>query len=154
MLGHATAPFKARLWLPAPSVKARSSEGPRSRTACPLASPPLLRVIFLLHTVFFTLRYDSRTIPQEYNSVVWGIFTRLCNHRCRLIPVSCGLPLLPSSHTGPFAESPGVFLHQGLLMCSVWGALPPVSPWLTPSGLCLNLVVFGRSSLTTPPLPV
>ena len=27
----------------------------------------------------------------------------------------------------------------------------PVSSLLTPSGLCLNLVVFGRSFLTTPP---
>ena len=24
--------------------------------------------------------------PQEHNSAVWGIFTKLCSHRCRLIP--------------------------------------------------------------------
>ena len=110
MLGHATAPFKARLWLPAPSVKARSSEGPRrSHTACPLASPPLLRVIFLLHTVFFTLRYDSRTIRSTPSTVQFSGLGYIHKVVQSSLPSNSSVlwpSLAPLQPHGPFRREP------------------------------------------------
>lgn len=146
MLGHATAPFKAQLWLPAPSVKARSSEGPRrSHTTCPLSSPLPFRVIFFLYTVFLTLRYDSRTVCSTPSRVQFSglgyihkvVQSSLPSNSSVLLP-----SLAPLQTHGPFLRDPRRVPASGpshlfFLECSSSGI--PVAhsfrPLLKPRGL-------------------
>ena len=80
--------------------------------------------------------------PQEYSSVVWGIFTKLCNHRCRLIPerpvaLPCSPPATRALSQGPRHAPASGSSHWFCLECT--SSSIPVAhsfrPLLKPRGL-------------------